>query len=417
MSYFGWRPYVPVAERRRRAQKDWPSSRRAGQDPTPVKIEGRTIASSFWGKSWCENLERYSDYASRLPRGRSYVRNGSVVDLRIDKGKIAAKVAGSELYNVEDRGRAGEGAAWKAICRDCAGSIDSLVELLQGRLAKGVMERVCRKGDGLFPAPRRSSCRAVARIGRTCASTWRRSSTASARGSTKSPSCCSCCAMSTKRSCWPAPGGTSRSPRRRPGQSAGRRRRGCAVRAGNGGTPRCRKAEGDRSRPPEAAAGERADGQAGGRQENREQGNCKQESRKQEARKRENRQPERGKERRTGRSGRCHSRRSVGAPCRVNRGFLNLAGAPWLLGLLPGAATARSLRSVRCRPDSTIGEMLFCSASESKAVSRNRHDPVRASGKHRVRHWALTRQKNLGRIPRFCGSCGPRPLPLTPAMA
>jgi len=153
MSYFGFRPYVPVAVRQQRAQKALAKLMKGGEKPAPVKIEGRTIASSFWGKSWCENLERYSDYASRLPRGRSYVRNGSVLDLRIDQGKIAAKVAGSELYTVAIEVAPVKVPHWKAVCRDCAGSIDSVVELLQGRLAKGVMERVCRKGDGLFPTP------------------------------------------------------------------------------------------------------------------------------------------------------------------------------------------------------------------------------------------------------------------------
>jgi uncharacterized Zn finger protein len=153
MSYFGWRPYVPVAEKRRRAAREVAKLAKHGQTVTPVNIEGREIAKSFWGKAWCTNLERYSDYESRLPRGRTYVRNGSVVDLQIVAGKVAAMVAGSELYKVTISIVPVESARWKAICRDCAGTIDSLVELLQGRLAKGVMDRVCRKGDGLFPAP------------------------------------------------------------------------------------------------------------------------------------------------------------------------------------------------------------------------------------------------------------------------
>ena len=116
-------------------------------------IEGRTIAGTFWGEAWCDNLERYSDFANRLPRGRAYVRNGSVVDLQIAKGEVAAMVAGSDLYKIKIVIAPVRNARWKAICRDCAGSIDSLVELLQGRLAKGVMDRVCRQGDGLFPSP------------------------------------------------------------------------------------------------------------------------------------------------------------------------------------------------------------------------------------------------------------------------
>jgi uncharacterized Zn finger protein len=118
-----------------------------------VKIEGRKIATTFWGQSWCANLERYSDYASRLPRGRSYVRNGLVIDLKIAKGKVTAMVSGSDLYNVEITIDPVSAKRWKNICRECSGTIDSLVELLQGRLAKAVMDRVCREGDGLFPQP------------------------------------------------------------------------------------------------------------------------------------------------------------------------------------------------------------------------------------------------------------------------
>jgi uncharacterized Zn finger protein len=94
-----------------------------------------------------------SDYASRLPRGRSYVRNGSVIDLKIKRGEVLASVSGSTLYDIKIAIAPVTARRWKSICRDCAGSIDSLVELLQGRLAKGVMDRVCRQGDGLFPAP------------------------------------------------------------------------------------------------------------------------------------------------------------------------------------------------------------------------------------------------------------------------
>jgi uncharacterized Zn finger protein len=153
MSYFGWQPYVPVAERRRQAERKLAKLKKKGQSVAPVTIEGRTIAATFWGKSWCTNLERYSDYENRIPRGRTYVRNGSVLDLQIAKGEITAMVAGSELYKINIAIAPVKAARWKAICRDCAGTIDSLVELLQGRLAKGVMDRVCREGDGLFPSP------------------------------------------------------------------------------------------------------------------------------------------------------------------------------------------------------------------------------------------------------------------------
>src|SRR5216683_1255840 len=151
--YFTWQPYVSVAEKRRRSELKLKKLQKKGQSIAPIRIEGRKIATSFWGQSWCTNLERYSDYENRLPRGRTYVRNGSVLDLRIAKGEVVAMVAGSELYEVKATIAPVKAARWKAVCRDCAGTIDSLVELLQGRLAAGVMDRVCRVGDGLFPSP------------------------------------------------------------------------------------------------------------------------------------------------------------------------------------------------------------------------------------------------------------------------
>jgi uncharacterized Zn finger protein len=81
------------------------------------------------------------------------VRNGSVVDLQITPGAIQAFVSGSELYEVELKVAPVAKARWKSICADCAGAIDSLVELLQGRFSKGVMERICRQNHGLFPSP------------------------------------------------------------------------------------------------------------------------------------------------------------------------------------------------------------------------------------------------------------------------
>ena len=155
MSYFehGWGHHVSVAEKRRQAQRKISELKKKGRPIAPVTIEGRTIARNFWGKAWCGNLERYSDFASRLPRGRSYVRNGCVVDLQITAGKIAAKVSGQKLYDVSISITPVIAKRWQAICRDCSGTIDSLVELLQGRLAKSVMDRVCQEGDGLFPAP------------------------------------------------------------------------------------------------------------------------------------------------------------------------------------------------------------------------------------------------------------------------
>jgi uncharacterized Zn finger protein len=144
-----WPEYVSVGERRRKALRE---AGRLGQ-ASPVLIDGTRIAKTFWGKSWCNNLERYSDYANRLPRGRTYVRSGCVVDLRISPGKVHAQVSGTRLYRVEVSVGSIPEQRWKAVCGDCAGAIDSIVELLEGRFSRWTMERLCREKTGLFPAP------------------------------------------------------------------------------------------------------------------------------------------------------------------------------------------------------------------------------------------------------------------------
>jgi uncharacterized Zn finger protein len=153
MGFYGWRPYVSVAQRRWQAASEMAKLKKKGHPVSPVMVEGRTIVKTFWGKAWCENLERYSDFENRLPRGRTYVRNGSVIDLQIAPGEIKALVSGSEIYKVKVKVAPVAKARWQSICKDCAGAIDSLIELLQGRFSKGVMERVCRQKTGLFPSP------------------------------------------------------------------------------------------------------------------------------------------------------------------------------------------------------------------------------------------------------------------------
>lgn len=158
--HYGFRPYVPVAQRRRNAQKEMAKLAKKDKAIHPVVIEGKTIANSFWGRSWCDNLESYMDYANRLPRGRTYVRNGSVVHLSIQSGEIEARVSGSELYSVQIKITPVAAAKWKSLCAQCAGGIGSVIELLQGKFSDQVMAIVTDKDHGLFPSPKeiRMSC-------------------------------------------------------------------------------------------------------------------------------------------------------------------------------------------------------------------------------------------------------------------
>ncbi len=157
-----WREYARtprVGEQRARAlragQKLSKDSAKTGRVLSPVRLTGRTLASSFWGKAWCANLEAYRDYEYRLPRGRSYVRSGAVLDLTIEPGRIAAVVAGSrpQPYAVEIKIKPLGTTLWSDLKRQCAGEIGSLIELLEGRLSDRVMGIVTSPGQGLFPKP------------------------------------------------------------------------------------------------------------------------------------------------------------------------------------------------------------------------------------------------------------------------
>jgi len=153
MSRYGWPSYVPVAVRRARALKKMEKLRKKGLDITPVEIEGRKMVRTFWGKAWCDHLESFSDYENRLPRGRTYVRNGSVCHLDIAKGEVNAMVSGSSLYTVKVAVKTLPRKKWKDVKNRCAGQIGSLLELLQGRLSKNVMSVVTDRNKGLFPLP------------------------------------------------------------------------------------------------------------------------------------------------------------------------------------------------------------------------------------------------------------------------
>ena len=152
--YYGFREYVPVAQKKAQGVRHAAQvAKKQGRQPAPVQLAGRKIATTFWGKAWNENLEAYSDYANRLPRGATYLRNGSVVDLVIKPRKIEAIVAGSETYTVSITIAGLKPKIWQQIKQDCATSIDSLLDLLAGRFSDGVMQRLTRQKEGLFPSP------------------------------------------------------------------------------------------------------------------------------------------------------------------------------------------------------------------------------------------------------------------------
>lgn len=132
--------------------------KKKGKVLEPVIIQGRTIVKSWWGKAWCDNLERYADYESRLDRGKRYVRTGAVVDLKIQKGKVLARVQGRRKtpYKVEVRiSPLSEERCQRAI-EQCGRKIKNLERLVSGDFPTELKETFLEQG-GLFPEPKEIS--------------------------------------------------------------------------------------------------------------------------------------------------------------------------------------------------------------------------------------------------------------------
>ena len=151
--WYGFPPYVSVQEKRDKAEKMLAKLRKKGMQPQPVETFTGVLAKTFWGKSWCVNLEKYADYANRLPRGRDYVRHGCVCHLEIAEGEVNAKILGNSLYNVKVSISPLSVERWQVICSKCSGHVGTLIDLLHGKLSNMIMAILCDPAAGLFPSP------------------------------------------------------------------------------------------------------------------------------------------------------------------------------------------------------------------------------------------------------------------------
>ncbi len=152
---YGYPKYVSVAEKKAKAEKKILQLKKKDPTISPVFVKGNKLAESWWGISWNKNLETYADYSNRIPRGRSYVRHGAVLDLKIKPGKIISLVQGaaSKPYTIEITIKKIKNAAWENIIQKCRGKIDSLNALLDGKLPKAMVNILIDKKEGVFPAP------------------------------------------------------------------------------------------------------------------------------------------------------------------------------------------------------------------------------------------------------------------------
>jgi uncharacterized Zn finger protein len=153
MGWYSHKPYVSAAQRKAKARREVEKLEKKGKELAPVHVEGLQMGKTFWGQSWCKHIESFSDLDNRLPRGKTYVRNESILDMQVRKGLITAMVMGNELYSIRIKIDPLTAGQWQKIKRKTAGQIGSMVELLSGRLSDSVMLSVTGQSDGLFPKP------------------------------------------------------------------------------------------------------------------------------------------------------------------------------------------------------------------------------------------------------------------------
>ncbi|MBU4304873.1 MAG: hypothetical protein KJ893_04515 [Candidatus Omnitrophica bacterium] len=154
--YSGYPRYISIGEKCLKAQKKLKLLKKKNPGITPLIFQGTKLARTWWGKAWNANLEKYADYSNRIGRGRSYIRNGFVLDFKIEPGKVTALVQGSrsQPYEVAIKIEPLDKGAWKEIKKQCEGKIESLQELIEGRFPRELIEMFTAKGKGLFPSPK-----------------------------------------------------------------------------------------------------------------------------------------------------------------------------------------------------------------------------------------------------------------------
>lgn len=156
MADWGYGNYVPAAVKKARLEKKLERMKKKNADLAPIQVSSRKLANTWWGIAWNTNLERYADYENRIDRGKTYLRSGAVLDLRIESGKVHGLVQGSRAkpYQVDIIIGSLRPEAWSRVSASCRGSIQSMKDLIGGKFPQALSELFTEKGTGLFPSPR-----------------------------------------------------------------------------------------------------------------------------------------------------------------------------------------------------------------------------------------------------------------------
>lgn len=150
-----YKAYESVAEKKLKAERKLKKLRKSDPTVEPVILTGRTIAKSWWGKSWCTNLESYADYSNRITRGKSYVKQNAILDLKVNTGRVESKINGSgnKIYNCTIDIDKVTQKSWDKIMLHCENKISTLDALLNGDFSDDLLKLFSDHSYGLFPSP------------------------------------------------------------------------------------------------------------------------------------------------------------------------------------------------------------------------------------------------------------------------
>jgi len=110
------------------------------------------FANRWWAKRWIGTLERFN-IGARLGRGRSYARQGQVLDIEIASGEVKARVQGSERepYRVSIKLKPLSAADWQKLTEAMTEEARFSAKLLAGEMPEDIEQVFAAEGLSLFP--------------------------------------------------------------------------------------------------------------------------------------------------------------------------------------------------------------------------------------------------------------------------
>jgi uncharacterized Zn finger protein len=151
---YGYYSKPSVASQQKQAEKRKKQLEKKLGELQSIVIQGGKIAKTWWGIAWNKNLESYADFENRIGRGRSYCKNGFILDLRVAEGEITAQVSGSSIYEVMIKIDKLSEKKWGKICAACAKRVENIGALVEGKFPQELADVFMKQGEGLFPTPR-----------------------------------------------------------------------------------------------------------------------------------------------------------------------------------------------------------------------------------------------------------------------